>query len=246
MKQRLADVVDRLPDEVRHQLLRVVPNDDPRKCDLLTAVLDDLPTQRLLDLVPRVEMKRGTHVSPFLTFLVRLCSVAGREASVSEAVEAQLGRFDLPTDLVARRAAITSAPSSSRRSARPPSTTARSASCTSRASTSSRSRSRRAPTAKPRRLIERRAGREGDDGARARGSPSPWSVRIRATRRRSRACRSPATRRRGRSRATASCRCSPSSPPSRPSLPRRRQMRPRTAWSRSAWRCAASRWPSSS
>ena len=100
VKQRLADVVDRLPDEVRHQLLRVVPNDDPRKCELLTAVLDDLPTQRLLDLVPRVDMKRGTHVSPFLTFLVRLCSVAAREASVSEAVETQLGRFGLPTDLV--------------------------------------------------------------------------------------------------------------------------------------------------
>jgi hypothetical protein len=100
VKQRLADVVDRLPDEVRHQLLRVAPNDDPRKCDLLSAVLDDLPTQRLLDLVPRVDMKRGTHVSPFLTFLVRLCSVAAREASVSEAVETQLGRFNLPTDLV--------------------------------------------------------------------------------------------------------------------------------------------------
>ena len=100
VKLRLADVVDRLPDEVRHQLLRVVPNDDPRKCELLTSVLDDLPTQRLLDLVPRVDMKRGTHVSPFLTFLVRLCSVAAREASVSEAVEAQLGRFGLPTDLV--------------------------------------------------------------------------------------------------------------------------------------------------
>ena len=100
VKQRLADLVDRLPDEVRTQLLRVVPNDDPRKCELLTSVLDDLPTQRLLDLVPRVEMKRGTHVSPFLTFLVRLCSVAAREASVSEAVETQLGRFGLPTDLV--------------------------------------------------------------------------------------------------------------------------------------------------
>jgi hypothetical protein len=100
VKQRLADLVDRLPDEVRQQLLRVVPNDDPRKCELLTEVLDDLPTQRLLDLVPRVDMKRGTHVSPFLTFLVRLCSVAAREASVSEAVETQLGRFNLPTDLV--------------------------------------------------------------------------------------------------------------------------------------------------
>jgi hypothetical protein len=100
VKQRLADVVDRLPGEVRHQLLQVVPNDDPRKCELLTAVLDDLPTQRLLDLVPRVDMKRGTHVSSFLTFLVHLCSVAAREASVSEAVEAQLGRFGLPTDLV--------------------------------------------------------------------------------------------------------------------------------------------------
>ncbi|MEO5819734.1 MAG: hypothetical protein ABIT71_04460 [Vicinamibacteraceae bacterium] len=100
VKQRLADLVDRLPDEVRHQLLRVVPNDDPRKCELLTSVLDELPTQRLLDLVPRVDMKRGTHVSPFLTFLVRLCSVAARDASVSEAVETQLGRFGLPTDLV--------------------------------------------------------------------------------------------------------------------------------------------------
>jgi hypothetical protein len=100
VKERLADLVDRLPDEVRHQLLRVVPNDDPRKCELLSAVLDDLPTQRLLDLVPRVDMKRGTHVSPFLTFLVRLCSVAAREASVSEAVESQLGKFGLPTDLV--------------------------------------------------------------------------------------------------------------------------------------------------
>ena len=100
VKQRLADLVDRLPDEVRQQLLRVVPNDDPRKCELLTEVLDDLPTQRLLDLVPRIDMKRGTHVSPFLTFLVRLCSVAARDASVSEAVEAQLGRFGLPTDLV--------------------------------------------------------------------------------------------------------------------------------------------------
>ena len=100
VKQRLAEVVDRLPDEVRHHLLRVAPNDDPRKCELLTAVLDELPTQRLLDLVPRIDMKRGTHVSPFLTFLVRLCSVAAREASVSEAVETQLGRFNLPTDLV--------------------------------------------------------------------------------------------------------------------------------------------------
>lgn len=100
VKQRLADVVDRLPDEVRHQLLRVVPTDDPRKCDLLMAVLEDLPTQRLLDLVPRVDMKRGTHVSGFLTFLVRLCSVAARDAAVSEAVETQLGKFGLPGDLV--------------------------------------------------------------------------------------------------------------------------------------------------
>jgi hypothetical protein len=100
VKQRLADVVDRLPDEVRYQLLSVVPNDDPRKCELLTSVLDDLPTRRLLDLVSRVDMKRGTHASAFLTFLVRLCAVAAREASVSEAVEAQLGRFGLPTDLV--------------------------------------------------------------------------------------------------------------------------------------------------
>ena len=100
VKARLADLVDRLPDEVRHQLLRVVPTDDPRKCELLSAVLDDLPTECLLDLVPRVDMKRGTHVSPFLTFLVRLCSVAARDASVSEAVEAQLGKFGLPTDLV--------------------------------------------------------------------------------------------------------------------------------------------------
>ena len=100
VKQRLADVVDRLPDEVRHQLLRVVPSDDPRKIDLLMAVLDDLPTQRLLDLVPRIDMKRGTHVSGFLTFLVRLCTVAARDAAVSEAVETQLGRFGLPGDLV--------------------------------------------------------------------------------------------------------------------------------------------------
>jgi hypothetical protein len=100
VKRRLADVVDRLPDEVRTQLLRVVPNDDPRKCDLLSSVLDELPTRRILELVPRVDMKRGTHVSPFLTFLVRLCSVAAREAALSEAVETQLGKHGLPTDLV--------------------------------------------------------------------------------------------------------------------------------------------------
>jgi hypothetical protein len=100
VKRRLADVVDRLPDEVRQQLLRVVPNDDARKCDLLTSILEDLPTKRLLELVPRIEMKRGTHVSPFLTFLVKVFSVAGREAAVSEAVEQQLGRHGLPTDLV--------------------------------------------------------------------------------------------------------------------------------------------------
>ena len=100
VKRRLADVVDRLPDEVRQQLLRVVPNDDARKCDLLTSILEDLPTKRLLELVPRIDMKRGTHVSPFLTFLVKVFSVAGREAAVSEAVEQQLGRHGLPTDLV--------------------------------------------------------------------------------------------------------------------------------------------------
>ena len=100
VKRRLADVVDRLPEEVRHQLLSVVPNDDPRKCDLLSSVLDELPTRRILELVPRVDMKRGTHVSPFLTFLVRLCSVAAREAALSEAVETQLGKHGLPTDLV--------------------------------------------------------------------------------------------------------------------------------------------------
>jgi len=100
VKRRLADVVDRLPEEVRHQLLTVVPNDDPRKCDLLSSVLDELPTRRILELVPRVDMKRGTHVSPFLTFLMRLCSVAAREAALSEAVETQLGKHGLPTDLV--------------------------------------------------------------------------------------------------------------------------------------------------
>jgi hypothetical protein len=100
VKRRLADVVDRLPEEVRHQLLTVVPNDDPRKCELLSSVLDELPTRRILELVPRVDMKRGTHVSPFLTFLMRLCSVAAREAALSEAVETQLGRHGLPTDLV--------------------------------------------------------------------------------------------------------------------------------------------------
>ena len=100
VKRRLADVVDRLPDEVRQQLLRVVPNDDARKCDLLTSILEELPTKRLLELVPRIDMKRGTHVSPFLTFLVKVFSVAGREAAVSEAVEEQLGRHGLPADLV--------------------------------------------------------------------------------------------------------------------------------------------------
>jgi hypothetical protein len=89
-----------VPDVVRHQLLSVVPNDDARKCDLLTTIVDDLPTRRLLDMIPRVDMRRGTHVSGFLTFLVRLCSVAAREAPLSVAFEQQLAKHGLPTDLV--------------------------------------------------------------------------------------------------------------------------------------------------
>lgn len=100
VKQRLAAVVATLPDEVRTQLLSAVPNDDPRKFELLTTILEDLPAQRLLELVPRVDMRRGTHISPFLTFLSRLCAVAARDAVVSEAMETQLGRHGLPGDLV--------------------------------------------------------------------------------------------------------------------------------------------------
>jgi hypothetical protein len=95
VKRRLAEVVDHLPDEVRHQLLRVVPHDDARKCELLTTIVDELPTRRLLDLIPRVDMRRGTHVSGFLTFLVRLASVAAREAPLSLAFEQQLGKHGL-------------------------------------------------------------------------------------------------------------------------------------------------------
>ena len=183
VKQRLADLVDRLPDEVRHQLLRVVPNDDPRKCELLTEVLDDLPTQRLLDLVPRVDMKRGTHVSPFLTFLVRLCSVAAREASVSEAVEAQLGRFGLPTDLVHAgsdhvRAVLEQAFSQTAEHYTSIGELYQSSvnefSISFEASADERSA---APRRRRRRTRERRR-------STPRGSPSPWSAWIRATSRR--------------------------------------------------------------
>ena len=245
VKQRLADLVDRLPDEVRHQLLRVVPNDDPRKCELLTAVLDDLPTQRLLDLVPRVDMKRGTHVSPFLTFLVRLCSVAAREASVSEAVEAQLGRFGLPTDLVHAgsdhvRAVLEQAFSQTAEHYTSIGELYQSSlnefSISFEASADSEAR-RLVDAGQDARATTEHAARIAvalvrlDPRARHDGELPV----VRARRRDADA--------RG---ATASCRCSPSSPPSPRSSARRRPTRPRARWSRSAWRCAASRWPSSS
>jgi hypothetical protein len=100
LQERLAGVVSALPDDLRHHILSAVPDDDPRKLQLLTSILDSLPAQQLLELVPRVNMERGPHVPPFLTFLSRLAVVATREASVSEQIEAQFDRYGLPNDLL--------------------------------------------------------------------------------------------------------------------------------------------------
>jgi hypothetical protein len=100
LQERLAGVVAALPDDLRHHILSAVPNDDPRKLELLTSILESLPAQQLLELVPRVNMERGPHVPPFLNFLSRLAVVATREAAVSERVEAQFERYGLPDDLL--------------------------------------------------------------------------------------------------------------------------------------------------
>ena len=76
MRERLAAVVAALPDEIRRQILAAIPRDNPGKIDLLTEILDALPRERLLELVPRVDMTPGAHVRQFLAFLVKLVSLA--------------------------------------------------------------------------------------------------------------------------------------------------------------------------
>jgi hypothetical protein len=100
VRERLAAVVASLPDEIRRQILAAIPRDNPGKIELLTEILDALPRERLLELVPRVDMTPGAHVRQFLAFLVKLVSLAHHDPAVSEALEAQVGRHGLPMELL--------------------------------------------------------------------------------------------------------------------------------------------------
>ena len=100
VRERLAQVVSALPDEIRRQILAVLPQEHPDKLALLSEILDSLPKDRLLELVPRVDMTPGAHVRQFLTFLVKLVSLSHADPAVSEALETQLTRHGLPGDLL--------------------------------------------------------------------------------------------------------------------------------------------------
>jgi hypothetical protein len=100
VRSRLAAVVSALPDEIRRQILAALPHDSPGKIDLLNEILDALPRERLLELVPRVDMTPGAHARQFLTFLVKLVSLAHTDPAVGEAVETQVVRHGLPIDLL--------------------------------------------------------------------------------------------------------------------------------------------------
>jgi hypothetical protein len=100
VRERLAAVVASLPDEIRRQILAAIPRDNPGKIALLTEIVDALPRERLLELVPRVDMTPGAHVRQFLAFLVKLVSLAHHDPAVSEALEAQVGRHGLPMELL--------------------------------------------------------------------------------------------------------------------------------------------------
>lgn len=100
VRARLAAVVAALPDEIRRQILAAIPRDNPGKIALLTEIVESLPRERLLELVPRVDMTPGAHVRQFLAFLVKLVSLAHTDPAVSEALEAQVGRHGLPPELL--------------------------------------------------------------------------------------------------------------------------------------------------
>jgi hypothetical protein len=100
VRTRLAAVVAALPEEIRRQVLAAVPQDNPGKIALLTEILEALPRERMLELVPRVDMTPGAHVRQFLTFLVKLVSLAQVDPAVGEALESQVARHGLPADLL--------------------------------------------------------------------------------------------------------------------------------------------------
>lgn len=99
VKARLAAFVTALSPELRGQLLTVSPGDDPAKLSLLGDLVDRLPTGLVLEVIQGAELVRGSSSRQFLSFMMKLASLAATEPQLAEAFECRCSAAGLPRDL---------------------------------------------------------------------------------------------------------------------------------------------------
>ena len=109
IKVRLAEFMSALSPELRAQILGASPSDDPGKLKVLGEMIDQLPRPDLLEVIRRLEFSRGGSTSQFISFMLKLSTVAATNARVAAALEARYEEEGLPPDLVSAEPAWPSA-----------------------------------------------------------------------------------------------------------------------------------------
>ncbi len=100
LKSRLVAFVAALPVDLRTQLLSVAPDDDPARLELLAGLVDRLPSALVLEVIQGARLSAGGSSRQFLSFMVKLASVAATEPVLADAFEQTCASAGLPRDLV--------------------------------------------------------------------------------------------------------------------------------------------------
>ncbi len=100
IKLRLAEFMSALSPELRAQILKASPSGDPGKLRLLGEMIDQLPRPDLLEVIRHLEFTRGGSTSQFISFMLKLSTVAAAHPPVAAALQDRFDAEGLPPDLV--------------------------------------------------------------------------------------------------------------------------------------------------
>ena len=89
VKAKLSEFVSALSPELRGQVLTAAPTDAPEKLDLLSHVVDHLPSAQVVDVVKNLEFARGGSTHQFMSLMLKLTSLSASDANVADALEAR-------------------------------------------------------------------------------------------------------------------------------------------------------------
>ena len=100
IKLRLAEFMSALSPELRAQILSASPADDAGKLKVLGEVIDHLPRPDLLEVIRHLEFTRGGSTSQFISFMLKLSTIAAPDATMAASLGERFEDEGLPADLV--------------------------------------------------------------------------------------------------------------------------------------------------